>query len=270
MKPLLLIAFATLTLHMSAQYSNISYDELETVLTSKTYIVLFGEKDFNEKLKESVKKYWTITEYEFINLEDVDNFIQHEGYNMLVPIVKGGGELFYMYYALIPTGKKTVQSVSYSKWYAHMIIPTQERFVIRMDNIIQCMVNIIHINQEQQFQGGAIKMGKHYVSYYNQFASRLKEGKLYLDKEFLEKHIGDDRREVKAVYPYNFEIIDGDRLKEIIDNKEENAYYCVVDGNQTTIFEVVTGDIIYCNVEMTPVFEIDKNILKDITEKIKQ
>ena len=268
---LLTLTFCLLLTHcLLGQYSNIGYEKLEQTLNTKTYVVLFGDESFNEKLKQSISNYWTVTEYEFISIAEVDDYIKFEGYNMLLPLVKGGNELIYMYYILIPTGKKTVQSYNYNKLFAYMIVPSEERFEIRMDNIIQCMDRIIIINKEQNFEGKAIKMIKQYVNYYNQKAYLLKKGKLYLDKEYLENHIGTDRREVRTDYPYDFEIVNEKRIQELVENKEENAYYCVVDGSQTTVFEAATGNIVYCNVEMTPVFEITKNILKDIAETAKE
>ena len=264
------ILFCILLSHcLLGQYSNVGYEKMESELNSKTYVVLFGNELFNEKLKQSIINYWTTTEYEFISIEDVDSYISIEGYNMLLPLVRSGNELIYMYYILIPTGKNTVQSYNYNKLLAYLIVPSEERFEMRMDNIIQCMDRIIAINKEQKFKGKAMKMTKQYVNYYNQYTYLLKNGKLYLDEEYLESHIGTDRREVKTVYSYDFEIVKENQIKELVENKEPNSYYCVVDGSQATIFEAETGNIIYCNVEMTPVFEITKNILKDINETIK-
>jgi hypothetical protein len=115
-----------------------------------------------------------------------------------------------------------------------------------------------------------MKIGKQYVEYYNQYTDFLKNGKLYLEKDLLEKSFQEDSSEIRTFYPYSYEVVDTKRIRELIEQKEEKAYYCVVDGNQSLIFEAASGNIIYCNLDMKPVYEISRNTLRDIVDHAKK
>lgn len=183
-------------------------------------------------------------------------------------MVEGSESLDYMYYILIKTGKKSVQSYTYGSWYAYLIVPSVNEFERRMDNIVQAMGNILNIVKEQQLTGGNAKISKNLVQYYNKRSVQLKEGQLYVDKEILHKDFKSNKISFSSIYKYPFTLCDTIAIQDIVTTKEENAYYFVVDGRQTTIYEATSGNIVYCNVELTPIYEVDKAVVIDLMSTI--
>ncbi|HEY1038425.1 MAG TPA: hypothetical protein VGF30_03425, partial [Bacteroidia bacterium] len=57
------------------------------MMNSKTMVVLVGDTAFDNSVKRAMKKYWTITKYDFIEMKDIDAHIADEGKSFLLPFV---------------------------------------------------------------------------------------------------------------------------------------------------------------------------------------
>ncbi len=224
-------------------------------LNSKTCVVLeSGISFYNEYIKDAVSKYWKLTDYELINQQEFEKRRFDSKYSFLV--------LMDIVYDKDPGG------ISYSNM--NLVLGDPSNNMTDMPEL--CSVPISYTGDKSSDYEYAIPaivkfMQKHVKAletnrfiislqgfkYYNK-PSMFKDKVLLLDKDKLASD-ADSPDKIKAVYPYQFELLTGSEiLKELSSNPANTLFLFHVgpaeDQAAGKCFEMifdVDGNLYYYN-----------------------
>ncbi len=201
--------------------------DLEHLAKTKTYVVLEASpmSDFNFGIQEAMPEEWNLTEYDFIRLADFEekskdinaSFI----YTSYVTFDRDKTESRYIFLHLsmggdnlsindlrdivsIPLGYSTADPDNYN-YKIGLIV----RFMQKHVNLLRENPQLISSNV---------------FRHYNDNRSDVKGKTLFLLEDELTKSISTPSR-IRQVYPYKFEIVTREEIKEAIDKKVDDVVF---------------------------------------------
>lgn len=226
----------SLTNFAQIKISRGSLTEINKFLNSKTYIVLNKElmSDYNDKMKEAIAKHWTITDYEFISETEFKNHKSDPKKSFLmvnqVYFEKDKTRTLFDFLILTLGGNyKTVNDMP-----SLCAIPLcyhgalEEAYAYKLGLMIKFVQ--LHINTCKE--NPSISEDK-LADYYMQKTASPKTKTLYLLKEEVAPEIR-TKNSFASVYPFNFEYSDKEKIKNLINNNDEDAIILHLLGPQTS------------------------------------
>ena len=200
-------------------------EDLDHFYTTKTYIVLESNaiSDYNIEIQDAVKKFWEITEYEFIPMKDFAEKSRDKNASFLylatVSFEKDKSNARYQFLCLslggdrvsiddlrdvanIPLGYYGVDSDHYAYKLGIMI-----RF-------LQYHVRLITENPDI--------ISQNIYKYYNENMADLRGKTLYLVQEELANDVN-TLAKIRAIYPGEVKLVDREAIKELIMAQDPDA-----------------------------------------------
>ncbi len=208
--------------------------DIKKFMNSTTYIVLKNNliSDFNDALKDAVEKYWTITEYEFIQLSDFEKFKKDTDKSFLminqVYFEKDKSRTLFDFLILTIGGNySTVNDMptlcavplcyngALESEYAYK---TGLMIKFIQNHILTCKENPA-LNEDN------------IADYYEKKTGSLKSKTLYLLKEEVAPDIR-TKNSFASEYPYNFDYTTKENIQNLINSNSKDGMILHVLGPQ--------------------------------------
>lgn len=212
--------------HLQAQREYLpTVTDLEHFYTTKTYVVLEENQlsDYNIEISDAVKKFWEITEYEFIKMKDFPKLSENENASFLYPATvsfeKDRSNTRYQFLCLSLGGK----NVNIDELRDMANIPLSyhgvdsDYYSYKMGTLVRFLQNHVRLITEDPSI-----ISQNIYKHYNENMSDLKGKTLYVVEEDLGKEVN-SLSKIKAVYPYNVKIVDREAIKDLIMDEDEDA-----------------------------------------------
>lgn len=202
-------------------------EDLELFASTKTYIVLEDNpiSEYNFEITDAVKKYWTITDYEFIEfgefeekaLDETSSFL----YLAIVVFEKDKTQTRYNFLCLSMGGD--YPSMGEMKDIVNIPISfygvDEENYAYKLGTMVNFMQNHVKLISEDPGM-----VSQNVFKHYNDNMADIQDKTLYLVKDELEKSIRTEKA-IKEIYPYDIKFVTREEIKEAIMNKEEDVVF---------------------------------------------
>jgi hypothetical protein len=221
---LLLVMIPFIYLQAQREYLP-TQEDLKHFHKTKTYVVLPENplSDYNLEIQDAVKKFWKITEYEFIKM---DEFSEKSGdknasflYIATVSFEKDRSNTRYEFLCLSLGG--THISIDDLKDVANIPLSfygvDEDSYSYKLGIMVRFLQNHVNLITEHPEV-----VDNNVYNYYNKNMSGVKGKTLYLIEDEVARDISSEAK-IKAVYPYDVKIVDREAIKELIMNEDENA-----------------------------------------------
>jgi hypothetical protein len=202
-------------------------EDLEQFHATKTYIVLQDNpiSEYNFEITDAVKKYWDITEYEFL---DYDEFLEKSRnpnasflYTATVIFEKDKSNTRYTFLCLSLGGDhatlddlKDVVNVPLSYYGVD-----EDSYTYKLGTLVNFMQKHVRMITEHPEM-----ISQNIFREYNDNMSEITDKTLYVIEDEMENEIGTEAR-FKSVYPYAFEFVTREEVKEAIMNRDEDVVF---------------------------------------------
>lgn len=224
---LVLLILACFVSIAQAQLKVASPDEVNKFFKTKTLVVMTEDmlSDYDQVIKEAVKKHWTITEYDFIGPGEFRDYAMKKEYSFLVLS------------ALKVTHKKEAMTFKvlnfllggYSKDINRMpdlgTVPVLFEMLdispsyYKLSSIIQFMQkNIEYIRKNPDIKT------KQLIKHYNKQKDQIKEKELWLLEEELGPNVN-TLNKIKSIYPHPVKIVSSKELRKAIEEQNKNVCF---------------------------------------------
>jgi len=240
MKKLLFILgvfFASIALHAEdITNTPLTYEHVKQFFKTKTYVVMDDNpmSDYNAKIEDVVKKYWTLTPYEVIDQKtfQLKRTEPNCSFLILSEVVFTEDYLTakYDFFSVLLGGNYSVMNlmpvlgavpIGYSE-------APQESSMYKLGAIWKILVK--HIERLRD-NPELVKVDMYKL--YNSDQKTIKDKTLYLVKEELSDKLNSEA-EIKAIYPDKFKFITRDQLETAIDANEPNIVFLHKVGPEGT------------------------------------
>jgi hypothetical protein len=221
-----LLILSIVQLHAQREYLP-TEEDLTHFFNTKTYVVLSDNPmaEYNFEIQDAVKKYWNITEYEFIKFEDFGEKSVDKNASFLymaaVNFEKDKSHTRYMFLCVSLGGD--YQSIDDMKDVANLPLSyhgvDEDRYAYKLGTMVRFLqdhIRLITANPDVVTQN----VYKHY----NDNMADARNKTLYLLEEELEKSVSSEAR-IKQVYPFDVKIVETEEIKELIMAGDENAVF---------------------------------------------
>jgi hypothetical protein len=231
--------------------------KMKAFLNSKTLFVLTGDKDFDEKLKNSVSKYWKVTPFDFIAANERKQYEKDEKYSFLtMNEFKGTSQDFYRQeflhrsaaesfetnsqniYTLIGGGS-SLDKYNIESWqigYGTMDLSSKLLDIkYRIEYLIKGLNDGVEILKNNAIKGNEDKVAETVFDKFSSNAKVLKSKVLLVDSEYTV-----DNTKVKG---YKSNLLSGKipgKMVDLDDLKKNGINYEVMPHNR--VMELVSGD----------------------------
>ena len=221
---LLLLLIPFIQLQAQREYLP-TQEDLDHFLTTKTYVVLESNaiSDYNIEIQDAVNKFWDITEFEFLKMQDFAEKSKDKNASFLylagVSFEKDRSNTRYQFLCLSLGGDraslddlKDVANIPMSYYgvdgdhYAYKL-----GIMIRF---LQYHVQLITENHNI--------VSQNVYKYYNKNMAAVKGKTLYLVEEEMARDVS-SLSKIKAVYPGKVEFVDREAIRELIMAEDEDA-----------------------------------------------
>lgn len=230
----LLVILPLVQLEAQREYLPTS-DDLNKLQKTKTYVVLDDNpmSDYNFDIREAVEKVWTLTEYEFLEHDDFreksldpnSSFL----YLAFVNLEKDKSNARYKFLCLSLGGpdRTTLDDLkdiaNLPLGYAQV---EEENYLYHLDVLLRFMQNHVRM-----LTATPAMVAQNVYQHYNSNMSLLKDKVLYLVPDELAPDISTEAA-ISKVYPYPFEIVDRERVRELIASNDKDAAFLHKVGPQ--------------------------------------
>lgn len=222
----LLVVIPFLQLRAQREYLPTAYD-LNHFHKTKTYVVLSDNPmaEYNFEIRDAVKKYWDITEYEFIGHDDFgDKSVDKNAsflYMAAVNFEKDKSQTRYMFLCLSLGGD--YESIDDMKDITNLPLSyhgvDEDRYAYKLGTMVRFMQNHVRMLTENPDM-----VSQNVYKHYNDNMADMSGKTLYMVEEDLPRTLASEAK-IKKVYPYDVKIVSTDKIKELIMEKDENAVF---------------------------------------------
>lgn len=212
--------------HLQAQREYLpNQDDLDHFYTTKTYVVLEENQlsDYNIEITDAVKKFWDITEYEFIKMKDFPKLSADKGASFLylatVSFEKDRSNTRYQFLCLSLGG----DNVSIDELRDMANIPLSyygvdsDYFSYKMGTLVRFLQNHVRL-----ITSDPSIISQNIYKHYNENMGDLRGKTLYMVEEDLGREVN-SLSKIKAIYPGEVKIVDRETIKEVIMAEDEDA-----------------------------------------------
>ena len=238
MKKIILFLFIGFSfLSLKAQEYLPTEADLNQFLNSKLYVVLESNPiaEYNFKIQDAVKKAWTLTDYEFISLDQFQEMYNDptKSFLMMTQVVFQNDKTKVRYNFLhIFIGKEGLDNFEDLPDIAAIPLSytevDEEFWVYKMESLVRFLQT--HI---QNMRDNPDMIKKNIFEYYNMFTKDIKQKTLYLVKDEVAPDM-DTEAKIKKVYPYKVKFVTREEVEEAITNRDPEVVYLHKVGPQGT------------------------------------
>jgi len=213
-------------IHLQAQREYLpTQEDLNHFHTTKTYVVLSENplSDYNLEIEDAVKKFWDITECEFIKMGEFSDKSKDKNASFLymadVSFEKDKSNTRYKFLCLSLGG--THFSLDDLKDVANIPLSfygvDEDSYSYKLGIMVRFLQNHVRLITEHPQV-----VDNNVYNYYNKNMSDVKGKTIYLVEDEIARDISSEAK-MKAFYPYKVKIVDREAIKELIMNEDENA-----------------------------------------------
>lgn len=246
---ILLLIFAFYS--SKAQYGscNTTKLELENFKSSKTLVVLTGNKEFDENLKLGMNTYWKLTDYDFIEESEVKSKLSNKKYSFIMPlenqITDNVSTQSYPILALLLGGRTDGYNM-----IAHNEIDNfgKEKSVIDASYRAKHLIKILHdymlLKLDGKVRSYCASMRSGLQNIYNEKNHLIKQKTLLID----EAQTKLNETDAKKYYSGKVKITSKKEIEKIINKGDKDYCYLLPVFTRHKFIYVVdveTGSIIY-------------------------
>ncbi len=221
----LLVMLPLLQLKAQREYLPTSGD-LNKFKTTKTYVVLDDNlmADYNFEIRDAVEKFWTITDYEFLNYDDfADKSLDANASFLYVAVVnfeKDKSNARYNFLCL-SLGGTDHDNLDELKDITNLPLGyygvDEDEYTYKLGILLRFMQQHIQtITEDPKL------VSQNVFQYYNDNMGSVKEKILYLTETDLPYSLSTEAK-IKSIYPYEVRIVDREKIKELIMTEDEDA-----------------------------------------------
>ena len=214
--------------HLQAQREYLpTAEDLDHFHKTKTYIVLNDNplSDYNLEIRDAVKKYWDITEYEFLDFDDFgDKSMDNNASFLYVAAVnfeKDKSFTRYMFLCLSLGGD--YETINDLKDVANLPLSfhgvDEDRYTYKLGTMVRFLqqhVRLITENPEM--------VSQNVYKHYNDNMGDMKDKILYVVGDELAREVSSEAK-IRAVFPNEVRIVEPEEIKELIMAGDENAVF---------------------------------------------
>lgn len=215
-------------------------EDLTRFHTTKTYVVLSDNpmSEYNFEIRDAIEKFWTITDYEFL---EYDNFAEKSlDYNAsflyvaTVSFEKDKSNTRYTFLCLSLGGEdhntidelKDITNIPLSYYGVD-----EDEYTYKLGIFLRFMQQHIEVITDDPKL-----VSQNVFQHYNDNMGNVKEKILYLTEDDLPFNLATESK-IKAIYPYDFQIVEREKIRELIMEEDENAVILHKVGPQSKIIE---------------------------------
>lgn len=215
-------------IHLRAQREYLpTADDLNHFHETKTYVVLSDNPmaEYNFEIQDAIKKYWDITEYEFIPHDDFGEKSVDKNASFLylaaVNFEKDKSHTRYMFLCLSLGGD--YETIDDMKDITNLPLSyhgvDEDRYAYKLGIMVRFMQNHVRLITENPDM-----VSQNVFKHYNDNMADMKGKTLYLVEEDLERSIASEAK-LRKIYPYDVKIVTPEEIKELIMSRDENAVF---------------------------------------------
>lgn len=215
-------------LHLQAQREYLpTPEDLTRFHTTKTYVVLSDNPmaEYNFEIQDAVKKYWDITEYEFLQYDDFgDKSVDQNAsflYMAAVNFEKDKSHTRYMFLCLSLGGD--YETIDDMKDVANIPLSyygvDEDRYTYKLGTMVRFLQDHIRLITENPGM-----VSQNVYKHYNDNMADMKGKTLYLVEEELARSVSSEAK-IRSVYPNEVQIVEPDEIKKLIMEGDENAVF---------------------------------------------
>lgn len=223
---LLLVLFSFTQINAQREYLPTAED-LDHFYTTKTYVVLSDNPmaEYNFEIQDAVKKYWNITEYEFIKFDEFGEKSADKNasfiYVAAVNFEKDKSHTRYKFLCVSLGGDYV--SIDDMKDVANLPLSyhgvDDDRYTYKLGTMVKFLQNHIKL-----ITGNPSMVSQNVYKHYNENMADARQKTLYMLEEELDKPVSSEAR-IRQVYPYAVKIVEPEEIKELIMAGDENAVF---------------------------------------------
>ncbi|HUX95179.1 MAG TPA: hypothetical protein VMV47_05540 [Bacteroidales bacterium] len=218
-----LLLFFTMLLSGQAPFPN--KDEIKQFMASKTCVVLEQDQfsSYNVFIKEAVKKYWTLTPYQLITVQEFNKMRRDPAYSFIVltqtNYEKDKANTLYNFLNLLQ-GKNVSKLGELPEICAIPLSFAGEddyEYNYKFGAILQFMQK-----HAQMISDDPSLTGRKYLKYYNDNIPKVRTRTILIKEEDLAPEISTIDK-IKAIYPYDVKIVSEEEIFKAIQEKTPNT-----------------------------------------------
>jgi len=218
-----LLLFSTMLLSGQAPFPN--KDEIKQFMASKTCVVLEQDQfsSYNVFIKEAVKKYWTLTPYQLITVQEFNKMRRDPAYSFIVltqtNYEKDKANTLYNFLNLLQ-GKNVSKLGELPEICAIPLSFAGEddyEYNYKFGAILQFMQK-----HAQMISDDPSLTGRKYLKYYNDNIPKVRTRTILIKEEDLAPEISTIDK-IKAIYPYDVKIVSEEEIFKAIQEKTPNT-----------------------------------------------
>ena len=223
---LLIVLFSFVQINAQREYLPTAED-LDHFHTTKTYVVLSDNPmaEYNFEIQDAVKKYWNITEYEFIKFDEFGEKSADKNASFLyvaaVNFEKDKSHTRYKFLCVSLGGDYV--SIDDMKDVANLPLSyhgvDEDRYTYKLGTMVKFLQNHIKLITEDPSM-----VSQNVYKHYNENMADARQKTLYMLEEELDKPVSSEAR-IRQVYPYEVKIVEPEDIKELIMAGDENAVF---------------------------------------------
>ena len=214
--------------HLQAQHEYLpTPEDLTRFIATKTYVVMDGNplSDYNFEIRDAIEKYWTITDYEFLEHDDfgkksVDlnaSFL----YMAVVDFEKDRSQTRYMFLCLSLGGPREtlddLKDITNLPLGYHGV--DEDHYTYKLGTLVRFMQNHVNLLIEDPSL-----VSQNVYQYYNKNMGDLSDKTLYLVEDEIGYEIATEEK-IREIYPFDFQIVERERIKALIMAGDEHAVF---------------------------------------------
>lgn len=217
------LLFSSLLLNGQAPFPN--KDEIKQFMASKTCVVLEQDQfsSYNVFIKEAVKKYWTLTPYQLITVQEFNKMRRDPAYSFIVltqtNYEKDKANTLYNFLNLLQ-GKNVSKLGELPEICAIPLSFAGEddyEYNYKFGAILQFMQK-----HAQMISEDPSLTGRKYLKYYNANIPKVSSKTILIKEEDLAPEIS-TLDKIKAIYPYDVKIVSEEEIVKAIQEKTPNT-----------------------------------------------
>lgn len=233
----LLVMIPLLQLKAQREYLPTAED-LTRFHSTKTYVILSDNAmaDWNFEIRDAIEKFWTITDYEFLEHKDfAEKSVDTNAsflYMATVSFEKDKSNTRYNFLCLSlggPDHKSIDELHDITNVPLSYYGVDEDEYTYKLGLFVRFMQQHIKVITDDPNL-----VSQNVFQYYNDNMANVKGKTLYLTEEDLPYELSTEAK-VRAIYPYDFEIVERERIKELIMEEDENAVVLHKVGPQSKI-----------------------------------
>ncbi len=223
---LLVVIFSCTQINAQREYLPTAED-LDHFHTTKTYVVLSDNPmaEYNFEIQDAVKKYWNITEYEFIKFDEFGEKSADKNASFLyvaaVNFEKDKSHTRYKFLCVSLGGDYV--SIDDMKDVANLPLSyhgvDEDRYTYKLGTMVKFLQNHIKL-----ITANPSMISQNVYKHYNENMADARQKTLYMLEEELDKPVSSEAR-IRQVYPYEVKIVEPEEIKELIMAGDENAVF---------------------------------------------